>query len=205
MFLFLWLLIPLAFYGNLFTTVFRYLLISSIPLIITMGYLFAQLMNRGVFFKKIALTVFLLIIFLMSMTVLPTLYFRHVRAPLVDFAEWFSIHTEPNAQIISVDDASFITRWGKREILARPANAFSLDKNALRAFKERLDTVLDKGVPVYITHSGLTTYDPNHQFTDLMFDNYNLHVAGNIPYEDWHQGEPLLDVGMRKAYKITKK
>jgi len=207
LFLTSWLLVPLLFYGNLQTVAPRFFLISLPPLLIGLGYGMNYFLDLSSRLFKMALAIvfcFTLLVPLIT-SIFPILAFRHSMALLPEWAEFIGDNTEPHALIITGDDQDFITHYGKRTVFYRHKDFFHLDPVEFEKFKQKLTSLLDENVPVYITRDGLYSYDPARKFSSYILENYRLEFQGTRKYEDWHGGELILKVQREALYRIYKK
>ncbi len=203
LFLAVWLLLPLLFLGNLSMTTTRFIMICIIPLFICAGYFFAHLYSfPNSYFRLLSFFVFSLITVTMFVNIYPVLLFRHQHALLPDFARFVQRVTEPSAKIIAGDETPFIIYYGKREIGFRPFEAAKIPQSQLRDFQRRLDALLAQDTPVYITSSGLLSYDPEKKFSSFVQNHYQLDYVGETLSEGWHQGVTRLRIGVEKLYRI---
>jgi len=202
-FLILWFLVPLAFVGNLAMTTPRFLLICFLPLIIAESFFFTKLLRLPwPLFKTIGMTVFCVIQILLFKEIYPILSFRHQNAWLVDCARYIATKTSSSGLIIAGDEGLFIHYYGKRDLLARPKGAHLFSLKDLKQFKIALDSSLAEGKTIYITSSGLYSYDPEFSFSNFIKNHYQLILIGKHHSEDWHQGPTRLRVGEEKLYQI---
>ena len=185
-FILLWIFIPLLFYGNLYMTTPRMLVLAMLPLFMLQGYGFSHLIKVNRLFHGTSLVVLALMIYFSLSSVYPFLLFRHHYALWPHWAQWLDKKTPPEAQIITGDEGIFIGYYAKRALLSRPIGRVSLKENELAAFKDTLEQMLKMNVPVYITEIGLAVYDPQGQFARLMKENYDLIWIGENIAEDWH-------------------
>ena len=68
--------------------------------------------------------------------------------------------------------------------------------------KQSIDEKLNQGIPVYITRQGLSNHNPNRQFSNLFFENYELMLIGFYVNEDWHKGAEVLQTQQDGLLKI---
>jgi hypothetical protein len=203
LFLLSWILIPLGFYGNLDSTAPRFLLISIVPLLICQGTFLARLQSyrRPWFPAGVYGYVGITVVVLFSQTY-PILKFRHTYELLPEFGRYVQTVTPPDAVIVAGDEALFIHHYGKRDILARPK---FFDKDAIRQLQDlgqEIDRRINRGTEVYITNTGLYSYDPGHIFSSFIKTRYSLRLIGERLTEDWHQGETRLRTGMERLYRL---
>lgn len=201
-----WFFWPLLFLGNLAMTTPRFILIAIIPLMICAGAFFSHLKSfPSVRFRLLTHFAFALIVVTMFVNIHPILRFRHRHALLPDFARFVGKRTEPAAKIICGDEFPFIIYYGRRDMLRRPNDPFRITPADLKNFQAQLDGLLQNGVPVYITSSGLLSYDPGQQFSRFMKSRYRLEYQGETLSEDWHQDATRLRIGVEKLYRVIKK
>ncbi len=204
-FLLAWFIVPFIFYGNLHSSIYRFLLIPSIPLILALGYALARLIeNNTPLIRRCSFIIFLFVIFLAFGTIYPSLQFRHQNDLLTDFAHWISQQTEPNAEIISADEQLFISYFGHRKILQRPLDAFSLYTEKFEEFRKHLNKLIEEKIPVYITDNGLYADNPDFRFARFIQQNFTLQYIDKKLIEDWHQGEIPLRTGWVRLFRLKK-
>ncbi|MCK5014052.1 MAG: glycosyltransferase family 39 protein [Candidatus Omnitrophica bacterium] len=204
-FFLLWIGIPLFFYGNLHTTVPRFLAFILPPLILAQGYMFAKLMNINSPFRLISTAIYCTILYLIFTSIFPLLYTRHAYALLPDYAKWTSQTIGKNAYFITSDDRLFYNYYGGLNILVRPMGFHSLEDEALNDFKQELDVLLEDNIPVYTTSVGLYAYNPEKKFSSLIENNYHLEVVGKKLYEDWHRGDLKQKIFHNRLIRLRKK
>ena len=204
-FLLLWSVVPLLLYGNLLITVPRYLFLSCIPLIIIFGFSLSFIRSSQKWFKVIFELLFCIVILTSFLRVAPILLIRHTYELLPDWSRYIEQHTPSHAFIIAGDEALFVEHYGHRKTLPRPQEAFIYQSRDLEQFKEKLDILLEKEIPVYITANGLYAYDPQKIFSGFIENNYQLHSIGGQISEDWHRGELELRVGQETLSEIKLK
>ena len=135
-FLLLWALGPVLFYGNLNTTsTSRFFLPVLPPLCLALGYCWAALVRKGKIFLAAGSVVLIVIIGLLVQYMLPKLWFRHTTAALPEYSLWAGRVTEPNAVIIAGDEALFMMYYSGRETLVRPRSLEVLPEVQLEKFK----------------------------------------------------------------------
>jgi len=205
-FILLWWLIPLLFYGNTSTSAPRFLNIllpaMIIPISIFLSYL---IQDKKRLWDSIALISCLTIIIQPLLSIKETFIRRHHVDLIADYYDWVGHATEPNAIIISADDTVFIKYYSKRQTLSKPVSAVHLSPVELNNFKKKLDNLLGEGKPVYITNVGFTQYDIYREFNHLMCNNYRLILIGQRPLELWY-ATPLNDqLHLCSLVKILKK
>jgi hypothetical protein len=201
----LWILFPLSFYGNLHSTVPRFLVVILPSLLTAQGYLFFKLSQRHGLFKKGMLGAYLILLFVTFGNIYPILEFRHQYALLVDFARWVEKNTESNSQIITADENLFISYYGHRRAVDRPLHQFHIEEGELENFKHTIDKILKQDTPLYIASSGIYAYDPDSQFSNFIRRYYRLEFIGSNLFEDWHRGEIFLRIGKVHLFRLKKK
>ena len=201
-FLFLWFLAPLLFYGNLNTTVSRFLMISALPLIIAQGYYFSLMLQfKRKIFSIICVLCFSAIVITLIAFMYPRFLFRHQFALLPEFARFVGQQTPANAQVITGGEGLFINYYGSRKIIYRPS---TMEPNDLLAFHNQIDSLLADNIPVFITSSGLYSGDDQKVFSNFLNKNYRLEYRGERPTEDWHHGEIIQRIGKEKLFRIVR-
>ncbi len=205
LFCLLWIIVPLFFYGNIYSITARFFVVLLPPFFILEGCAFSRLISVNRLFRLITAILFLSIVYSNIYMIGKPLLSRHTQALLPDFATWVGEVTEPNALIISGDDGAFFEYYAHRHCLNKPRQVFDIDGQTLQAFKKDLDDHLNQNIPVYITSVGLYAYDPERKISTMIKENYDLEFIGQLPYEDWHRDalrQLILDVNL---FKINKK
>ncbi len=203
----LWLCVPLFFYGNLLTSVPRFFLISIVPLCLMFGYgIDCLLYNKKLLFQYTLAAISITMLLVPNITnVFPILYFRHSYDLLPSWAKYVKDHTQPQALIITGDDELFLNHYAQRKTLYRPKAMNHLDENEFNTFKKTLADKLADNIPVYITTTGLSTYNPNGIFSNYIHDHYRLEYRATKTIEDWHSGELLLDKVKESLFRVYQK
>ena len=187
-FLLLWVLMPLIFYSLFNFTVPRYLLLSSIPLYVFLGYFFHNFLRWGKMIRILVLVPAVFIIFLNMRFIVPPLRFRHNHSVLIDYAQWIQAHTEDDAQIFAGDDRLTIQYYARRKMLKSPISYYEpIADETLRSFKEELDGYLAQGIPLYMSESVFAD-DPEFKMKKFLRENYHIALWGQPDYECWHRG-----------------
>lgn len=201
----LWIALPLFFYGNLYSTVPRFLLLTLPPLTLILANLFDKLLRLNTVFRTSMIFIFTLIFFITFNFIYPSLKWRHNHALLPEYTQWVARQIPENSRVIGTDDSLFFKHYADIDFLARPLSPFALTKTDLSDFKQRLDQALNENIPVYITATSLLTYDKSDQFSALIFDHYTLSHVGSHLYESWHRGILDSHVFYNHLYRITAK
>ncbi|MCB9771459.1 MAG: glycosyltransferase family 39 protein [Candidatus Omnitrophica bacterium] len=206
-FLLCWIFIPFSFYGNILTSAPRFYLISIIPTIILESYAVSSFLQIKNNFFRICLVslVFTLAFLPLPKNTFPILKFRHTTTLLPDWAKFIKDRTEPTALIISGDDNFVINHYAQRGIFSRPIDLNANSQNELKEFKRNLDAALSTKTPIYITTTGLISYDPNGILQKFLIDNYRFRFLGKSVSEDWHNGELKLDIIDEELWQILPK
>jgi 4-amino-4-deoxy-L-arabinose transferase-like glycosyltransferase len=185
--LFLWLLVPFLFYGNIYTITPRYLSLLIPAIIWGKSYALAFFFRKDSLFIKTAFAFTLVMVLTLPFSYLyPKLLSRHLNALLPDYARWVGRQIEPNAYLITSDDSLFFSYYASINILNRPMNTWVLHDEDLAELKKNIDQLLDQNIPVYITDMGLYAYNPKRKMSNLIKDNYRLTLIGSQRYESWH-------------------
>jgi len=206
-FLLLWILVPLGFYGNLYSTLdARFLTILLPPFFIGQGIVFSKLLRKNLLIKLMSYCLFVIIICKLFTTIYPVLKFRHDHAILPDFALWITDMTEPNAYIIAADENRFLTYYGDRAMIGRPVTVLRrTDESELLKFKRKVDHLLNQEIPVYITTAGLYAYNRDSHFSNFFDRYYSKDYVGKNYYEDWHRGSLELKIYLMSLYRVYKR
>ncbi len=202
----LWFGIPLLFYGNLMTTAPRFLMLPTLALFPVQGVLFSRLTrtpNKA--FNSLTAASFCAVYLFLFVETLPILSFRHRNALLPDFGRYVAARTDPEAWIITGDEGPFLRYYGHRRLLDRPKPITRLTPSAWRSFQAAVDRRMKAGDPVYITGSGLYSYDPDQAFSRAMKTRYILKKIGEKRTEDWHHGETILRTGPEGLFRVLPK
>lgn len=202
-----WIMVPLFFYGNLLTSVPRFLLICTVPICLSFGFGIDRLLSAHKTVLKFILTLTMAIIILLSNVthIFPLLYLRHSFNLYQAWAEYIKNHTQPQALVISGDDAMFLNHYGGCRIFPRPVSMSHLDDNQFTVFKKNLSNQIANDVPVYITTIGLSSYDLDGDFSSYIKNHYRLEYRGEKIVEDWHGGELYFGEMKESLYRIYKK
>ncbi|HPB67293.1 MAG TPA: glycosyltransferase family 39 protein [Candidatus Omnitrophota bacterium] len=205
-FLLLWLLGPLLFYGNLNTTsTSRFFLPVLPPLCLALGFCLSALVRKGKVFLFAGAAVLIIMISLMVQYMLPKLWFRHTTAALPGYSLWAGRLTEPNAVIIAGDEALFMIYYSGRETLVRPQSLAVLSEIQLEKFKQTVNDLISQGRPVYITAPALHSHDKDKHFSGAMGAVFRFIPVGRHIYEDWHLGPMTLQIHHFALYKVERK
>ncbi len=202
-FLLLWIIVPVLYYGNLHMTVTsRYFVLILPAFILPMAYAFADFHNKNRVLKSMAFILFFGISITTFLRVYPLLKVRHAYADVPEFAQWYARITEPEALLIHGDGSAFFKYYADRDLAWRPLSSDKIEQKELERFKEQTDALIKGGTPVYITSVGLFAYNCEGSFSSFVFNHYELTYAGRHYYEDWHGGA-MADRRLRlKLYKL---
>lgn len=204
-FLTLWAAGSFFIYAQLDFLVARFLLITAVPLTISLAYFCAHYLRLTGAAKWTGGLIFFATVYLTLNSIYPIVKLRHDRALLPEFAVWVSQVTEPEAVIITKDERHFIEYYGHRQTFSRPAQKNTVSSKQIRQFKSDLDKMLSQNIPVYITGTGLYSYDVDGAFAQFMKENYSLILVGDHLSEGWQPGDTVQWVGKEKLFQITKK
>jgi hypothetical protein len=202
----LWIVVPLSFYGNLWSTAPRFFNICLPAIIIAQIYLISRLININKAFSIVSIFILIIITIVPFYKAYPKMKYLHTHALIPDFAHFISQNTESNAIIIPSDEGQFIEYFSHRKILYRPTSFFTLSKPQLEEFKSQLDNLLNQNFPIYITYDGLYSYNPEFRFSKMMKEHYLLETIVVVPFHTWHFspfGGPILQGGLIKISKKT--
>jgi len=199
LFLILWFLILFLYYANVSTVEPRMLVITIIPLIISMGYFIFFIFQK---FKVLSIILLILLTILMFINIYPVLSFRHQNALQVDFAKWVESLTENNAVIIAADEWIFLNYYTDRKTMGYPYTCYIEIIDAY--FTNTIEDFLNKGIPVYIIKTAFA-YDPCRLFQDKLLNDYKLIFIGEHLNEDWHHKCISSGIFIEELFKIVKK
>jgi hypothetical protein len=202
----LWWAGPLLFYGNLITTVPRFLSVTLPGFIIPIAVLLAHFLRKNNRWGRIlAGASFLFMVIQPLANTQEVLRRRHQHSLAAEFYTWIREVTPPDASIICSDDALFITYYSGRSRLEKPAGARHLTREELDAFQQELNEALGKNVPVYMTSMGLQAYDYYHEFSGFMNKHYILTAIGEKPLELWYATPFEAHLFMSVLFKVEKR
>jgi len=187
----------LFYFGNIETYTSRHLDIVIIPAYILAAYALAALRAKEKLFADAIIIYFVVSMFIFMY---PMLKFRHTYNGAKRFAQYVRIKTEPNALIITMDDAAFIEYYGMRKAIPHPID----DAPATLAFVKKINGYLEKGMPVYLTQSGLS-YDRKDIFINCFVPHFKIKTVGSKLSEDYHRPELKLDTYDQKLYELQLK
>lgn len=202
-FLLLWFIIPFFFYANLRTTVERFLIITYLPLVISQGYLFEQLLSLSKRIKYLTLVLFIAITLLLLRDIYPILHFRHRHDLITAYAKWVQTKTEPNAVIVTGEEGVLIQHYARRKTIPHLFSIYDpITKVQLIQYKKQLDDYLHQGVPLYITATGLYADNPDRVFPRFLIKHYQIIFVGSQPFQYWHRGETFHEVNDVDLFRI---
>jgi len=205
-FFILWFLIPILFYGNLWTITPRLFAFCLIPLFIAQGFLLSKFFAYKNIFKIITLSFFLFTGYISLSLIYPPLSFRHKNDLLPQYAKWVKKVTENNAVIIlGGDHGLFMTYYGNLNVIGKPSGRFHFKKDELLEYKEKIDSLINRNKPVYISFNDLHVYDFHNQFATLISNHYTLEAVGGNFTEFWHKGSFNQIIFYDTLFKINPK
>ncbi len=115
-----WFLISLTTFSLFDITTPRFFVVALPSLLILEGYFFSRFLNQQQkWIKGTVLLFFFSTLFFMFSPIFPVLNFRHNRALTVEFTQWVSKHTEPNAEIMVGNEDLFLHYYTNRIIISR--------------------------------------------------------------------------------------
>lgn len=201
LFLVAWIIVPLAFYGNLHSTVPRFFMVLLPAIYMCIGYTGQRMFDYSRVFKFLVSTVFAGMVLVNYAFIAPYLYERHTNAHLPDYGRWVGRVTEADAVILTSDEGLFIQHYGQRKIEGSLFEPFHISEKQLKRLRKRIDGHLQKG-PVYITAAGLYAYDPDEALSGFIHAHYRVSETGSHLYEDWHWGCLSQDIFRMKLYRL---
>jgi len=184
----------------------RFFILCLFPLCIAMAVSCDHLLRYKGWIKATVLSFWAL--FLMTvplLQILPVLKSRHDHAYTPDFVRWVKKTIEPNGQVIISDGSDFFKYYGPVEVFGRPLYISHYPQEEMAEFQKRLDQAIADGLAVYITSSGLYSYDPEKSFSSFMKSRYCLKLIGRHPVELWHQGAIEQRVPLSDLYRVDPK
>ena len=203
LFLLLWIMVPLLFYGNIRTgSTSRFFVLVLPPLTVCVGALLNRLVVRRGVFRVVVLLFFGNVIFLLFGYMAPKLQFRHQHETLPEFCRWVGRSTSSEAVIIVGDEKLFMKRYAQRQILARPEKFQGYSPQELARFQGQVDALFRDGRSVYITTPALYSHDFKKQFSSFIKKEYAVIPLGQHLYEDWHLGSMRLQVHPFTLYQL---
>lgn len=205
-FLILWIVVPVLFYGNLRMTVTsRYFILIMPPLMLGIGVAVNWFYEKKYWVRKLGILIFILLVAHLFLKIYPILKFRHNQATLTEFVQWVETMVEPNAQIIAADEAGFYDYYTGLSTHGRPTYMDKTPEQDLKAFQRDMDGYLKQKIPVYMTTASLYAYDRNQNFSNFILDHYRLRVVGEHLYESWHTGAMDFNVFPCELYRLEMK
>ena len=193
------------FLGNLYGTTPRFLVLVLPPFLIIQAHLFSTFLKKSVLFRFLALLFSSFIITKPFSHIYPILKFQHEHTVLPDYVKWVSRHVEKNARVITTDEGSFYLYYGFPSPMGRPLNPFHYTDEDLFKFKNRVDQMLDQGIPIYIPESNLMVYNYGKQFSKFMQTYYDFKYVGKYLYETWHMDLMRQRIWLNPLYRLYKK
>jgi hypothetical protein len=202
----IWIGVPFLLFSNLFTIAPRHQILILPAFILLECYTLRKLLLFNIWFRLCSLMILTMIVLFTFVYYLPVFVYRHHHSVITDYSRWLGQVTEENAHIIATDMTHFIHRYAKRVSGDRILQSRHLYSEAeLKNYKKDLEALLDQGIPVYITESGLYTYDIKRRFSNFMVTNFEITYFDRYPYEDWHRGFLYVDIANNRLFKIGKK
>ena len=200
----LWIGVPLYFLMHCMNLAPRFFTIILPALYICAGFFFARMFALPCFIRCSFVIIFFLSVILIPLPILPILLDRHKFAYLPDYARLVGQLTEENARIITGDESSFLSYYGKRTAFGRPKNKYYTTEELMH-FKQQLDALLDQNVPVYMTYSGLFSYNLKKRFSEFMLTHYEINIIGGTFFESWHRGAMKNKVMYGHIFEVHKR
>lgn len=201
-----WLLVPFWFYGNLMSTAPRFFTCVLPAVIIPVSVLFGAMWStRQMMPRILAVGIAAFMLYHPLERYGGTIVKRHTSSTIADFYTAMGQRTESNAVIITVDDGLFVNYYSKRQRMERPRDREILNPENLNRFQKALDGLLEQGIPVYITHMGLWTYDHTDTFKNFMNTHYHLTDLGGTLIDVWYITPFTTSPHQGHLFKIEKK
>lgn len=202
-FLLIWCVIPLLFFGSLAGIAPRFLVVILPVVLVSQVYALSLYMNGPVWMRCVLWAVWAALI-IQSMTLMyPILNYRHQRSEIIRSSEWVNRITPPDSVVFAGDEGPFIAHFGKREVLKPPVCWGGCTQEQFLDFKSKVRELTSQGRGVYMTSMGLQADDPDGEFQKFVSGNFRLVLVGKCWTEDWHHDCMVLRLGWVKLYRIT--
>ncbi len=204
-----WALPAWIVFGCLATYVPRYSLNTVIALTIPIGHALSRLIHKNFRGAALGLLSFILLATLLWSDIYSIVLFRHRHDLMGDFGSWIKAKTPSDAVIYAQDEQMIIEHYADRAVKKAPFIKYAKriytaqDRQNLSAALQEIRDLLRDKVPVYITSSALTAYDPQKRFARALRAGFRLNPIGDIAMEEWHQGITTLILYRERLYQIT--
>jgi len=203
-FLLLWFLTPLLFYGNIYTISSRFLSLIIPALVIVQSYILGRVSRLNVAAKLVVVFFIFFIGIMPFMEIYPQLKFHNQNRLLPEYSQWLSSVIEDNAVVVATDESAFYVHFGKIKTTNRPLNIDPVRTKDMHMFKAKIDDYLDNNIPVYFTTLSLYSYDPDMLFLDFVLKNYKLRYVDKKISEIWHKGVFFNNPGNNVLYRVER-
>lgn len=107
-------------------------------------------------------------------------------------------HTEPEAVILTMDEAPFVEYYAKRKVMQHPLE----EELPNRAFVEDLKKLAIAGTPVYINDTA-PSYDHEKHFRNSMYRNFIYVAVGGATDEESLRSELTLRLFPNNLYRLV--
>lgn len=197
LFLIFWFVTTFFYLANLSSISPRYLILSTIPLFIFMGYIIGKIQ-----YTLLSLSITGFVIIWTILPIYPILQFRHTHNLQRDFAYNLKKTTKPNDLILVHDEKMFFDYYLEKSRRTKSPPITCNQKNIMK-FLERMNGALKKH-NVYVVETTFS-YDPCNLLKSQLEKNYYLIQKGVFLNEDWHH--KTLDWGImeERIFQIIKK
>ena len=195
-FLMLWILPALIYFGNILMPQARFfiILLPALSLLIAIGA--RHIYNKN---KILGILSILILIILMFSTAYPIINHRHNYSGPEEFALWINEQTEENAIIITNDLGFFIEYYGNRTTLSHPRSG---DSEEINAFIRRLKNYSNGEIPIYSTGEGFSI-DPEKKVLIEITKHFEITLIGEKETEAYQYAELELRKYKEKLFKLN--
>ncbi len=197
------------FYGCFLTYVPRYTQATVMALSILAAAYLTDLIKKKSFPSLVGILAYGLLIVALFAGIHDTLLFRHRHDLMRHYGLWFQAKTPPHAVIYCQDDGTIIRHYAQRRTANMPLVKFahryyhSQDNNRIASEVASIHKMLANGIPVFVTRSALTSYDPRRLFLKALREEFRLQTIDDCLMEDWHQGVLRTRLFRERLYRIV--
>lgn len=177
-----WAVTPMLVFGQLAFFVFRFLIVTVAALLILEAVAVGALWRRNRWWGAAGAALLMITVITHALPYYKIYHHRHRQALLVDFFRWVGIVTEPQAYVYERDHIAWINAYAQRRFVGVDRS----NAEGVARFRQRIDSLLAGGHPVYITKYGLM--DRDDILRRELIKHYRLEWVGSRMIEDWHLG-----------------
>lgn len=195
-FLMLWVLPSLIYFGNILMPQARFFIIilPALSLLIAIGARYIYNKN-----KIIGIFSILLLIILMFSTAYPIINHRHNYSGPEEFASWVNEQTEENAIIMTNDLGFFIKYYGNRAVISHPRSG---NNKEINSFIQKLKNYSKAGIPIYATGEGFSI-DPGKKVLIEIDKYFEIVLIGEKETEAYQYAELELRKYNEKLFRLN--